>query len=157
MAKNNFWKVFWVVFVIAGVGIGYWLIVPLFLDKKVSETMDDIKTMAPVNSAQTTIAQGNFVDADNFHKGEGTVKLIKSGDKYFVRFEDDFKVTNGPDLFVYFGKDGKYSSEARLGALKGNIGGQNYEVPAGINPNDYNEVWVWCRAFSVPFSSAVLK
>ncbi|OGM98615.1 MAG: hypothetical protein A2915_02160 [Candidatus Yanofskybacteria bacterium RIFCSPLOWO2_01_FULL_41_34] len=72
-------------------------------------------------------------------------------------FEDNFKVTNGPDLFVYFGKDGKYSSEARIGALKGNIGGQNYEVSESINPEEYNEVWVWCRAFSVPFSSAVLK
>ena len=40
--------------------------------------------------------------------------------------------------------------------LKGNIGGQNYEVPAGIDPLLYNEIWVWCRAFSVPFAKAVL-
>lgn len=157
MNKNKFWKVFGVFFVAVGVGIGYWLIAPLFIDKEVSETMEDIREMAPAGSGQVIVSQGNFTDADGFHKGEGTVKLIKAGDKYFVRFEDDFKVTNGPDLFVYFGKDGKYSSEARIGALKGNIGGQNYELPAGINPNNYNEVWVWCRAFSVPFSSAVLR
>jgi len=140
-----------------GVGVGYWLISPLFIDKKVSETMEDIEIMTPADSKQIVVSQGNFKDVDNFHKGEGTVKLIKSGDKYFVRFEDDFRVTNGPDLFVHFGRDGKYSSEARIGALKGNIGGQNYEVPENINPGEYNEVWVWCRAFSVPFSSAVLK
>ena len=157
MNKNKFWKVFWVVFWVVGVGMGYWLISPLFLDKKVSETMEDIEVMTPVDSEQIVVAQGNFKDADNFHKGEGAVKLIKSGDKYFVRFEDDFKVTNGPDLFVYFGRDGKYTSEARIGALKGNIGGQNYEVPEGISPEDYNEIWVWCRAFSTSFSSAVLR
>ncbi len=140
-----------------GAGVGYWLISPLFIDKEVSESMKDIEAMAPADSQQTIIAQGKFVDADSFHKGEGTVKLIKSGNKYFVRLEDDFKVTNGPDLFVYFGRDGKYSSEARIGALKGNIGSQNYEVPENINPGEYNEVWIWCRAFSVPFSSAVLK
>mgnify|MGYP001558328501 CR=1 FL=1 len=157
MIKNKFWKVFWIVFAIVAVGVGYWLVAPLFIDKEVSETMEDIKVMAPAGSGQIIVSQGNFTNADNFHKGEGTVKLIKVGDKYFVRFEDDFKVTNGPDLFVHFGKDGKYSSEARLGALKGNIGGQNYEVPEGINVEDYNEVWVWCRAFSVPFASAVLR
>lgn len=154
MIKNKFWKVFWVVFAVV---VGYWLISPLFIDKKISETMEDIGTMAPVDSKQVVIAQGNFKDADGFHKGEGTVKLIKSGNKYFVRFEDDFKVTNGPDLFVYFGRDGKYSGEARIGALKGNVGGQNYEVPENINPDEYNEVWVWCRAFSVPFSGAVIR
>jgi len=146
-----------VAFAVVGAGVGYWLIIPLFIDKEVSETMEDIEDVAPIDSKQIVIAQGNFKDADNFHKGDGTVKLIKSGDKYFVRFEDDFKVTNGPDLFVYFGRDGKYSSEARVGALKGNIGSQNHEVPEGINPEEYNEVWIWCRAFSVPFSSAVLK
>lgn len=157
MNKTNYWKVFGVVFVVAVVVVGYWLIAPLFIDKEVSETAKDIGEMVPAGSGQVIVSQGNFTDADGFHKGEGTVKLIKSGDKYFVRFEDDFKVTNGPDLFVYFGKDGKYSDEARLGALKGNIGGQNYEVPEGINPEDYNEVWIWCRAFSVSFSSAALK
>ncbi len=143
-----------VVLVVAGVG--YWLVAPLFLDTTVSESVEDIKNAAPTE-AQVVVAEGTFVDADGFHKGEGTVKLIKIGGKYVVRFEDDFKVTNGPDLFVYFGKDGTYRSETQLAALKGNIGGQNYEVPDGIDPTAYSEVWIWCRAFSVPFAHAVLK
>lgn len=146
-----------IILTVAVVGIGYWLIAPLFMDKEVSETEEDIETMAPAGAVQVVVAQGSFTDADDFHKGEGTVKIIKAGDKYFVRFEDDFKVTNGPDLFVHFGKDGNYSDEARLGVLKGNIGGQNYEVPEDINPEDYNEIWIWCRAFSTPFSSAILR
>jgi hypothetical protein len=91
------------------------------------------------------------------HNAVGTAELIEIDGKYFVRFESDFKVTNGPDLFVDFGKDGQHDSSARLGKLKGSTGGQNYEVPAGINVDDYNEVWVWCRAFSVPFGKALLK
>jgi len=146
-----------IILIIVAVGVGWWVGSPLFLDKEVSESAKDIEKVAPDNSTPVVVAQGNFVDADSFHKGEGTVKLIKIGDKYFVRFEDDFKTTNGPDLFVYFGKDGKYVSEARIDALKGNIGGQNYEVPENIDPKDYNEIWIWCRAFSVPFSTAKLK
>ena len=90
------------------------------------------------------------------HNAEGVAKLIRIGDRYYVRFKDNFRVTNGPDLFVYFGKNGKYVAEAQLGALKGNVGGQNYEVPKEINPEEFNEVWVWCRAFSTPFAKAEL-
>jgi len=139
--------------VIVGIGVGYWLISPLFITKRVDESMNDI----PQPSAQTvqTVRQGTFTGLAG-HNGQGTAKLLKTGSQYYVRLEDDFKVTNGPDLFVYFGKDGQYVAQARLGSLKGNEGGQNYEVPAGIDPGDYNEVWIWCRAFSVGFAKAVL-
>ena len=142
---------------IAVIGISYWLVAPFFINKEVNETEEDLSGMVPAETRQVLIAQGSFVGVDNFHKGEGTVKLIKAGDKYFIRFENDFKVTNGPDLFVHFGKNGRYSSEARIGMLKGNIGGQNYEIPGSIDPEDYDEVWIWCRVFSAPFASAILE
>ena len=158
---------------IVGIGIAYWLVSPLFITKEVHESVEEI--MAPKVIEQSgeqqnvvpppakealvpvVVRSGAFMDADDFHKSSGTAQLIKIGEKYFVRFEDDFKTTNGPDLFVHFGKDGKYVAEARLGALKGNVGSQNYEVPADLNPNDYNEVWIWCRAFFVAFGKAVLQ
>ena len=135
----------------------YWLASPIFLDKEVQEAVVDIGEAASAQDEQTIVAEGSFVDADVFHKGEGLVRLINAGGKNFIRFEDDFKVTNGPDLFVYFGKDGSYVKAARVGALKGNIGSQNYEIPEGIDPDKYNEVWIWCRAFSVPFARAALS
>ena len=129
--------------------IAYWLISPLFLIKEVNEVLE-------TTPDSLVLKNGNFIGLAN-HTASGAAKLIKMGEKYIVRLESDFQVTNGPDLFVYFGKKGEYASEARLGALKGNIGGQNYEVPVDINPADYDEVWIWCRAFSVPFGKAVLK
>lgn len=135
--------------------VGYWLISPLFITRRVSERMEDI---APAQSptASTIVKQGTFTGLAG-HSGQGTAKLLKIGERHYVRLEDDFRVTNGPDLFVYFGTDGRYVAEARLAALKGNEGGQNYEVPADVNPLDYTEVWVWCRAFSVPFAKAELR
>ncbi|MBI2639892.1 MAG: DM13 domain-containing protein [Candidatus Sungbacteria bacterium] len=154
--------------IITTAGVGYWLISPLFINKEVRESIDEIMplstaadTAPPDGSAKTDaikiLKSGTFVGADNFHNAAGMAKLLKIGDKYFVRFENDFKVTNGPDLFVYFGKNGRYTANARIGELKGNIGSQNYEVPENIDPSEYNEVWVWCRAFSVPFGSAQLE
>ena len=43
-----------------------------------------------------------------------------------------------------------------LGALKGNIGDQNYELPAGADLNKYQSVTIWCRRFGVNFGTAPL-
>jgi len=82
---------------------------------------------------------------------------VETDGKKYIRFEDDFTVTNGPDLFVYLGNNGQYDADTNLGRLKGNVGSQNYEVPAEIDVSQYSEVWVWCRAFFVPFGHAVLQ
>lgn len=42
------------------------------------------------------------------------------------------------------------------GALKGNIGDQNYEVPAEVNITEYSTVVVWCRQLSVAFGATDL-
>lgn len=141
--------------------VAYWLISPLFITVKVSESIEEIMPKAgEVAEGEVVepqvVAEGVFEGLKG-HRASGAAKLIKVGDKYFVRLEDDFYVTNGPDLFVHLGKDGVYAPEAQLASLKGNDGSQNYEVPVGIDVLKYNEVWIWCRAFSVEFGKAVLK
>lgn len=185
--------------IVIAIGIAYWLISPLFLQKKVNESLKDIVGTMPVVSSQgrtlpsgesspayepsppgapntvvpppspgvvipaepsqpvaMILTQGTFVGLAR-HTAEGQASVVQVGEKYYVRFEDDFRVTNGPDLFVYLGKNDEYDPATRLGRLKGSMGGQNYEVPAGVDVSEYNEVWVWCRAFSVPFGKAVLQ
>ena len=39
----------------------------------------------------------------------------------------------------------------------GGEGEQTYTVPASINVDDFNEVYVWCRRFSVPLGVAALN
>lgn len=149
-------------------GVAYWLISPIFIDKEVSESLEDIQIkdisekseennqdVEPVT--EITILKKGTLQGESGHRASGEVSLVQSGDRFFVRFEDNFDAENGPDLFVHLGNDGAYDKEVNLGVLKGNIGGQNYEIPADINVDDYSEVWIWCRAFSVPFASAKLK
>ena len=169
-------KILVILFIVIAFPIAYWLASPLWRTEKVHETFQDIfvemqKEMEVVTAFDAGDAAGAApnepMTADTLgtgafhgllgHSAEGDAVLLKVGGKYFVRFGDTFSVTNGPDLFVHFGKDGAYAKEARLAALKGNVGGQNYEVPADINPEEYDEVWIWCRAFSVPFAKAILK
>jgi hypothetical protein len=44
-----------------------------------------------------------------------------------------------------------------LGALKGNVGNQQYGLSRDVNIERYTTVVVWCRAFSVAFTSAPLQ
>ena len=110
------------------------------------------------------LAAGNFVDADAVHKGSGTASLYALPDgRHVVRFED-FRTTNGPALVVYLATHPSPSSAddvtnggfINLGKLKGNVGNQNYEIPAGTDVSEYGSVVIWCELFGVLFSPAAL-
>ncbi len=148
-------KVLIAIFAIIIIAVGYWLISPLFRTEYVSEAMPQSSAPAATSSS-VTLKSGSFTGFDKLHNGTGTAKLIQVDGRNYVRFEDDFDVTNGPDLYVGFGKDGKYIKGSELAELKGNVGSQNYELPSGMNPADISEVWVWCKAFSTPFVRAEL-
>ncbi len=153
--------------------VGYWLVSPFFIDKKVSESLPVVNNTMPdssvgagstqvqsgVNLADEIleIKKGSFTGFDKIHTGSGTARIVSVDGKNYIRFDEDFNVNNGPDLYVGLGKNGSYIKGSELGKLKGNIGSQNYELPAGMDPNTVEEVWVWCKAFAVPFSKAVLQ
>ena len=138
---------------IVGVGVLYWLVSPLFITKNVQESLPDVSS---ASVERKEVVRGKFMGLAG-HSAKGDAVLLRVGDKNIIRFEDNFSVTNGPDLFVYLGNNGVYDPNARLDALKGNVGSQNYEIPSIIDIKNYNEVWVWCRAFSVPFGKATLR
>lgn len=107
---------------------------------------------------------GNFRDADRFHKGSGTATIYRGPDGSLLLRLEDFRVTNGPDLHVIITPhpNPKGSSEVKtegyldLGKLKGNIGGQNYEIPDGVGAADIGAVVIYCNPFNVVFSVAPL-
>ena len=119
----------------------------------VNENMNETKM-----TNDTMTLMGNFVDAgDGFHKAEGIAKVINLADgRTFLRLEN-LKTTNGPDLYVYLSVGKDASDIVNLGRLKGNIGNQNYEIPAGADLSKYNTVLIWCKAFSTLFGSAKLS
>lgn len=50
----------------------------------------------------------------------------------------------------------KQAGFVSLGAMKGNRGDQNYDVPANVDLGRYRAVTIWCRRFSVNFGTAPL-
>jgi hypothetical protein len=123
---------------------------------KQNSTVNENMSTTMTNNTKPLMA--NFVGAgDGFHNVEGVAKVLTLPDeKTFLRLEN-LKATNGPDLYVYLSTGKDASDIVNLGRLKGNIGNQNYEIPAGTDLAKYNTVLIWCKAFSTLFGSANLS
>lgn len=114
----------------------------------------------------SVIATGEFISHE--HGTTGTASVIKlANGKRILRIEN-LDTSNGPDLKVWLsdadvieGTDGWFVFDdgdyVDLGALKGNKGSQNYEIPARVNLKDLTSVSVWCARFKVSFGAAALK
>lgn len=122
------------------------------------------KDAQPAVATPAMLAKGNFTVVDTLHKAAGTATVYRLADgKRVLRFEG-FSATNGPDLYVYLSghamprSSGELHSagDVNLGRLKGNVGDQNYELPDDLDLSTVKSVVIYCRQFSVVFSSAEL-
>ncbi|MGM0753732.1 MAG: DM13 domain-containing protein [Bacillota bacterium] len=159
---------------IAGaLGVGWWLISPLFLDKVVNESavssssgsimkdqgensMKETDSSSPDEMTNDTMEinelVGTFQGADEIHEAKGKVSISEKN----IRLEN-FEVTNGPDLYVYLVEEGQKTKEGiSLGKLKGNIGNQNYEIPGDHSASSGMDIVIWCKQFNVDFGRAEL-
>ena len=123
----------------------------LFVDEEVSEAGPAFEDPAGAGATEPT-ARGTFVAVE--HPGQGSVVVLTRGTQSFVRLEDDFATDNGPDLHVTVTVDGR---TVQLGRLKGNIGAQNYELPAEIDASAVRQVSIWCKRFDATFTRATLR
>jgi hypothetical protein len=113
-------------------------------------------------SIPTKVAEGSFRGIAHETKGMAAIYKLPDG-KRVLRFSG-FETSNGPDVHVYLvaatdAKDDdtvKKSGFIDLGSIKGNIGDQNYELPAGVDLDTYRAVTVWCKRFGVNFATAPL-
>lgn len=146
--------------------VGWYLFRPelLFINRSVHETLPD--TVAEQRTAAKDVpmvlATGQFHGVAHDTKGLATLYQLPDG-KRVVRFTQ-FETSNGPDVQVYLVAAGDATDNdtvtqagfVRLGDLKGNVGDQNYEIPAEIDLKTYRAVTVWCRRFGVNFGTAPL-
>jgi hypothetical protein len=129
----------------------------LFVNAKVNETM-------PAGLAtETVLASGSFHSVAHGTKGTASIYQLADG-KRFLRLAN-FETSNGPDVRVYLVAANDASNSAtvekagflELGSLKGNIGNQNYDIPADVDFEKYHAVTIWCKRFSVNFGTAPLN
>src|SRR5882724_745969 len=131
----------------------------LFTNQRVNE---QFPTATAANNATTKLASGQF--HNGAHDTKGTAAIFQLGEGKRMLRLTNFETSNGPDVHVYLvaaadAKDNdtvKNAGFVELGALKGNIGDQNYDVPANVDLAKYRAVTIWCARFSVNFGTAPL-
>ena len=155
---SNRFKITLIALLIAGVA-GWYAFRPerLFINQTVNEQF-------PTAAAATTnkLATGQFRSLAHETKGTATVFQTPDGKKT-LRLTD-FATSNGPDVHVYLVAAADAKDEATvtkagfidIGSLKGNIGDQNYDLPADADLSKYRAVTIWCKRFSVNFGTAPL-
>ena len=131
-------------------------------EETMSDTMEE-ETMSDTMEEETMKTHsisysGVFVGVgDGIHDAHGKAYTIPLEDGRDVLRLENFKSTNGPDLYVYLSTDKDASEFINLGKLKANSGNQNYEIPNAVNLVEYNQVLIWCKAFGVLFGSAEIS
>ena len=131
----------------------------LFVNAKVNETMPT----GLANASETALASGSFHSVAHDTKGTASIYHLADG-KRILRLTN-FETSNGPDVHVYLitANDARDSETVKkggfleLGSLKGNIGDQNYQIPADTDLAKYRAVTIWCKRFSVNFGTAPLN
>jgi hypothetical protein len=154
-------KLIIMVVILAVVGVGWYLFRPelLFINSRVNESFP----VASASAKPATLSAGDFHSGAHETKGMATIYQLPDGKKT-LRLTN-FQTSNGPDVVVYLvaaadANDSETVKQAgflELGSLKGNIGDQNYDVPANVDLSKYKAVTIWCRRFSVNFGTAPLK
>jgi hypothetical protein len=150
----------------AALAVGWYLFRPerVFINRTVSEEFPvAAAAMSTASTEPEAIAAGTF--HSNAHETQGTATIYRLPDGKLTLRLTDFHTSNGPEVQVYLvaaedvndNETVKTAGFVTLGALKGNIGDQNYDVPANIDLTKYRSVTIWCRRFSVNFGTAPLS
>lgn len=148
-------------FLLTAAAAGAYLGRSQFVDDVVNERVVTVSGASAPDSAprNVLVAQGSFEPVA--HSAIGTARVIRTPEGRVLTLTG-FEVSNGPDLRVYVAAGPARSEEEveefeDLGALKGNKGNQQYELPKGIDLDRPHTVVIWCRAFSVNFARAPLQ
>lgn len=140
-------------------------------DERIAEKDDsplsseDAGESADVIESPKVFAEGRFITHE--HATTGAVKILQYSDGSRILRIENLNTSNGPKLEVWLTDapviegldgwrvfdDGKFIN---LGALKGNIGSQNYSIPSELDLDDYSSISIWCERFSVSFGAAAL-
>ncbi len=126
-------------------------------------TLGFVTVQAQTEGAKT-LETGTF--HGKVHSTSGRATIYQEKDGQLVLRLTRFKTSNGPDVHVVlialkdadddanFLKNG--TERVELGALKGNEGDQNYDIPAGTDLAKFQTVSIYCERFNANFGAAPL-
>lgn len=143
-----------VIALVAVAGIGYAYFAP-----KPSTRVDQLAPSA------LTLKMGAFYDGSPGHSVSGSARILRDEAGALVLRVENYEATAGPDVYFFLTKTARATNEAAVegdgirlvvpggagdgqATLRGNF---NVPLPAGINPDEYAGITVWCDQFNANF------
>jgi len=125
---------------------------------------EDEQEMGEEMEAASVLVSGNFIEIDPLHWGKGTAAIYQLSEQERVLRFQDYSSARGGDVFVYLSRDPEPRTAVEMGVdfldvgrLKGNIGNQNYTLPANLDLSGYRSVVIFCRQFNTVITVANLR
>lgn len=124
--------------------------------KMIAGLMSGAALMLMASAASAGGAGTGTFEGLSKHITTGGVEVVQTAGGWEIHLKDNFTFDGAPDPRVGFGRDGKFVDPTDFEPLRANSGAQVYKVPADINPEDFDQVYIWCRKFSVPLGVATI-
>jgi hypothetical protein len=119
----------------------------------------------PAMQGPEIYARGEFTEIDAVRRAVGTVTVYQEADGSWLIWLDGFQVRNGPQLHLFLSAnpEPRVPEQVREGGLafdwgplKGTIGNQHYQLPAGFDMDAVSSVVIFSIPYQEVFSSAEL-
>ncbi len=140
----------------ASIPVVAYVVVPQLVRRTVVEDLP--LASRPGGATSETVLRGELVRISAADYGSGVIRIVRTGNDRFVRFED-VDIAGAPDMYVYLSDrdDGKPGVFVDLGKLKATNGSFNYPIPASVDLAAVRSLVIWCRQFSVTITYATLR
>jgi hypothetical protein len=112
------------------------------------------KKMDSAMGGQMDSKMDSMLYGSDGHHASGRVSFSMGMNNKQVLTLSDIKVDKVPDGYVYLTKKADRMHGVELGMLKQFSGTVSFDLPAGVNPDDYDGVVIWCKKFKVEIGRA---
>src|SRR2546428_3339287 len=116
----------------ASIPVVAYVVVPQLMRRTVVEDLP--LPSSPGGATIEVVLRGELVRISAADYGSGVIRIVRTGNDRFVRFED-VDIAGAPDMYVYLSDrdDGKAGAFVDLGRLKATNGSFNYPIPASVD------------------------
>ncbi len=98
---------------------------------------------------------GMFMGSEGHHAaGKATIGMGMMNRSVLTL--SNIKVDKVPDGYVYLTKNADHMHGVELGKLNQFTGTVSFDIPAGVNSDDFDSVVIWCKKFNVEIGRAYL-
>ena len=101
-------------------------------------------------------AMNGMLAGSGGHHAAGRVTIAGGMGSPSVLTLSDIDIDKVPDGYVYLTKEGDWMHGVELGRLHQFSGTVSFDVPPGVNPDDFDTVVIWCKKFNVEIGRAAL-